>query len=101
LPRRPRPGGRRFTPKQRRKERKRSTPSQRGPSAVVTPRETPEAPRHTDVAAGGSPVATTSSKPAVRHISKDYTYIFGELRRIAIILSVIVAGLVAAAVALR
>jgi hypothetical protein len=46
-------------------------------------------------------VATTSSKPAVRHISKDYTYIFGELRRIAIILSVIVAGLVAAAVALR
>jgi hypothetical protein len=61
----------------------------------------PEAPRRADAAAGGSPVATTSAKPAVRHIGKDYSYIFGELRRIAIILSVIVAGLVAAAVVLR
>jgi hypothetical protein len=96
LPKRPRPGGR-----QRRKERRQSTPSQAGPSPVVTPRETPEAPRRADVAAGGSPVATTSTKPAARHIVKDYSYVFGELRRIAIIVGVIVAGLVAAAVALR
>ncbi len=46
-------------------------------------------------------MATTSSKPAARHIAKDYSYVFGELRRIAIIVGVVVAGLVAAAVALR
>jgi hypothetical protein len=96
LPKRPRPGGR-----QRRKERRRLTPSQPGPSAVVTPRETPEAPSRADVPAGGSPVATTSTKPAARHIARDYSYVFGELRRIGIIVVVIVAGLVAAAVALR
>lgn len=101
MPKRPRPGGRRFASKQRRRERKQPTPSQAGPSPVVTPRETPEAPRRADVAAGGSPVGTTSTKPAARHIAKDYSYVFGELRRIAIIVGVIVAGLVAAAVALR
>ncbi|GAF71522.1 unnamed protein product [marine sediment metagenome] len=67
----------------------------------MTPREAPEAPRRADVAAGGSPAATTSTKPAARHIAKDYSYVFGELRRIAIIVGVVVAGLVAAAVALR
>ncbi|MGA9350394.1 MAG: hypothetical protein WBW48_16550 [Anaerolineae bacterium] len=101
MPKRPRPGGRRFAPRQRRKERRELTPSQAGPSAVVTPRETPEAPRRADVPAGGSPVATTSTKPATRHIAKDYSYVFGELRRIGIIMLGIVAGLVAAAIALR
>jgi len=101
LPKRPRPGGGRFASKQRRRERKQSTPSQAGPSPVVTPRETPEAPRRADVAAGGSPAATASPKPAARHIAKDYSYVFGELRRIAIIVGIVVAGLVAAAVALR
>ena len=96
MPKRPRPGG-----KQRRRERRQSTPSQAGPSPIVTPREAPEAPRRADVAAGGSSVATTSTKPAARHIAKDYSYVFGELRRIAIIVGVVVAGLVAAAVALR
>jgi hypothetical protein len=101
LPKRPRPGGRRFAPRQRRKERRGSAASQAGPSAVVTPGETPEASRRADVPAGGSPAATTSTKPAARHIAKDYSYIFGELRRISIIVLVIVAGLVAAAIALR
>jgi len=76
-------------------------PSQAGPPLIATPGETPEAPRRADVPAGGSSVATTSTKPAARHIAKDYSYVFGELRRIAIIVLVIVAGLVAAAVALR
>jgi len=51
--------------------------------------------------AGGSSVATTPTKPAARHIAKDYSYVFGELRRITIIVLAIVAGLVAAAIALR
>jgi hypothetical protein len=46
-------------------------------------------------------VATTSAKATARHIVKDYSYVFGELRRIGIIVLVIVAGLIAAAVALR
>jgi hypothetical protein len=96
LPKRPRPGGRR-----RRKERKQPTPTQPAPSAAVTPREAPEAPPRADVPAGRSPVTTTSAKPTARHIAKDYSYVFGELRRIGIIVLVIVAGLVAAAVVLR
>lgn len=101
MPKRPRSGGRRFIARQRRKERRQSTPSQAGPSLVGRPKETPETPARADVPAGGSSVATTSTKPATRHIAKDYSYVFGELRRIAIIVLVIVAGLVAAAVALR
>jgi hypothetical protein len=50
---------------------------------------------------GGSSVATAPTKPATRHIARDYSYILGELRRIIIIGLVIVAGLVAAAVVLR
>jgi len=101
LPKRPRAGGRRLTARQRRKDRRQSTPSQAGPAPIGAPRETPETPRRADVPAGGSSVAATSTKPAARHITKDYSYIFGELRRIAITMLVIVAGLVAAAVALR
>jgi hypothetical protein len=76
-------------------------PSQAGPSPIDTPSETSEAPRRADVPAAGSSVATTSTKATARHIAKDYSYVVGELRRIAIIVVVIVAGLVAAAVALR
>jgi len=101
LPKRPRSGGRRFAPRRRTKERRRSMPSQAGPSPIVTPKESPEAPRRAEVPSGDSSAATTSTKPAARHIVRDYSYVFGELRRIAIIVVVIVAGLVAAAVALR
>jgi len=101
LPKRPRSGGRRFVARQRRKERKQPMPGQAAPSPTLASRESPEAPRHADVAAGGSSAATTSPKPAARHIVKDYSYVFGELRRIAIIVLAIAAGLVAAAVALR
>jgi hypothetical protein len=63
--------------------------------------EIPEAPRRADVPGSGSTIATSPAKPAARHIVRDYSYVFGELRRVAIIVLVIVAGLVAAAVALR
>ena len=76
-------------------------PSQAGPSPTAAPREIPEAPRRADVPASGSSAASTATKPAARHIAKDYSYVFGELRRIAIIVGVIAAGLVAAAVVLR
>jgi len=76
-------------------------PSEASPAPVGMPREIPEAPRRADVPAGGSSVATASSKPTARHIGRDYSYVLGELRRIIIIMLVIVAGLVAAAVVLR
>jgi hypothetical protein len=76
-------------------------PGEAGPAPVVTPKEIPQAPRRADVATGGFSVATTPAKAAARHIVKDYSYVLGELRRIMILMLVIVAGLVAAAVALR
>jgi hypothetical protein len=101
LPKRPRPRGGRPGPRQQRREPKRSTSSQTDASLAGAPRKTPEAPRRAEVAAGHSSVAVTSSKPATRHIARDYSYVSGELIRIAIIMLVIVAGLVAAAVVLR
>ena len=95
MPKRPRPGGRRFAPRQRPKERKQSVPGEAASTPVGTPAKIPAAP------AGGFSVATTPTKAAARHIVKDYSYVLGELRRIMIIMLVIVAGLVAAAVALR
>jgi hypothetical protein len=65
------------------------------------PRETPERPGHTEVSTATSSAATTPTKTTIRHLAKDYSYVFGELRRIAIIVLVVVAGLVAAAIALR
>ncbi|MCJ7509338.1 MAG: hypothetical protein MUP14_00390 [Dehalococcoidia bacterium] len=101
MPKRPRPGGRRFVPRQRPKERRQSEPGEATPARGVTPARIPEAPRRAAVPAGGFSVATTPTKSAARHIVKDYGYVLGELRRIMIVLLVIVAGLVAAAVALR
>jgi hypothetical protein len=101
LPKRPRSGGKRFAPRQRRKERRQPKPSQAGPSAAPTPRAAPEVPRRAEVPAGGSSVATAPTKPSTRHVARDYSYIPGELRRIIIIALVIMAGLVAAAVILR
>jgi hypothetical protein len=76
-------------------------PSQAGPSPVVTPGEAPAAARRADVPTGGASVGTASTKPAARHIARDYSYVFGELRRLTIIVVAIVAGLIAAAVVLR
>jgi hypothetical protein len=48
-----------------------------------------------------SPSTGTATKAASRHISRDYSYVPGELKRIAITVGVIIAGLVGAAIALR
>ena len=48
-----------------------------------------------------SPSTGTAAKTASRHIGRDYSYVPGELKRIAITVGVIVAGLVAVAIALR
>ena len=48
-----------------------------------------------------SPSTGTAAKTASRHIGQDYSYVPGELKRIAITVGVIVAGLVAVAIALR
>jgi hypothetical protein len=42
-----------------------------------------------------------ASKTASRHVSRDYSYVGGDLRRIAITMGIIVVGLIAAAIALR
>ncbi|MGD0204896.1 MAG: hypothetical protein ABSB57_00380 [Dehalococcoidia bacterium] len=76
-------------------------PGEAAPAPVVTPKELPQAPRRAGVPTGGFSVATTPTKAGARHIVKDYSYVLGELRRIMILMFVIVAGLVAAAVALR
>ena len=76
-------------------------PGEAGPALGATPTKLPQAPRRADVPTGGFSVATTPTKAAARHIGKDYSYVLGELRRIMILMLVILAGLVAAAVALR
>ena len=47
-----------------------------------------------------SPTAM-ATKAAPRHISRDYSYVPGELKRIAITMGVIIAGLIGAAIVLR
>ena len=68
-------------------------------SSVVSPGETSEraepAPRRV------STTTTAASKTASRHIIRDYSYVRGELGRIAITMGAIIAGLIAAAIALR
>jgi hypothetical protein len=48
-----------------------------------------------------SPSTGTATKAASRHISRDYSYVPGELKRIAITMGVIIAGLIGAAIVLR
>jgi hypothetical protein len=43
----------------------------------------------------------TAAKTASRHITRDYSYVRGELTRIVITMGVIVAGLIGATIALR
>ena len=100
-PRINRSGGKRSGARQRRKERGRSAPGE-VLSAPAAPRtETPTAPSHGQARASSPAVALSSPKPAARHIGRDYSYVFGELRRIAIVVGIVLAGLVVATVALR
>ena len=48
-----------------------------------------------------SPSTGTATKAASRHISRDYSYVPGELKRIVITVGIIIAGLIGTAIALR
>lgn len=67
--------------------------------SVATPAEAAEPARRSPgrVATATAPAAKTAS----RHISRDYSYVGGELRRIAITMGIIVAGLIVATLLLR
>ena len=97
MPRRRRTRGRRPRETQ---EREASSPPEARPAlSIVAREETEEAPQR--AARRISPSTGTATKAASRHISRDYSYVPGELKRIAITVGVIIAGLIGAAIALR
>lgn len=75
------------------------SPKARPALSVVSPAKAGEraeaAPRRVS-----APTAT-ATKTASRHITRDYSYVRGELTRIVITMGVIVAGLIGATIALR
>ena len=99
MPRRRRARGRRpRAPEQR--EQEASPPAEARPAlSVVRPAETGE--RAEAASRRVAAPTATASKTASRHIGRDYSYVRGELQRIAITMGVIIAGLVATAIALR
>ena len=96
MPRRRRARGRRPREIQ---EGEASSPPERPALSIVRREEAAEraasAPRRV------SPSTGTATKAASRHISRDYSYVPGELKRIAITVGIIVAGLIGTAIALR
>ena len=98
MPRRRRARGRRPRETQEREREASSPPEARPALSIVAREETTEralAPRRV------SPSTGTTTTVASRHISRDYSYVPGELKRIAITVGIIIAGLVGAAIALR
>ena len=96
MSRRPRPAGR------RRKERKRLPPTPGRPSpTAVAPVESSEPARPAQALSRASSVASSTARAPARHIGRDYSYVLGEVRRIAIIMAIVIAGLIAAAIILR
>ena len=98
MPRRRRARGRRPRATQQREGEAPPPPEGRPALSIVTREEAeerPEAPRRV------SPSTGPATKTASRHISRDYSYVPGELKRIAITVGFIVAGLIAVAIALR
>jgi len=67
--------------------------------SIVTPADVGE--RAEAAQRRASAATATAPKTASRHITRDYSYVGGELRRIGITVGVIVAGLIAAALVLR
>ena len=100
MPRRRRTRGRRPRSAPQR-EGEAPPPAEARPAvSVVAPEETAEHPDR--VPRRASPVTgTAATKTASRHIQRDYSYVPGELKRIAITVGAIIAGLIAAAIALR
>ena len=99
MPRRRRARGRRPRETQEREREASSPPEARPALSIVAREETEEAPQR--AARRGSPSTATATKAASRHISRDYSYVPGELKRIAITVGIIIAGLIGAAIALR
>ena len=96
MPRRRRAGGRRPRTTQQREGEAPRPPEARPTLSVAAPEEAAErASRRV------SPSTGTAAKTASRHISRDYSYVTGELKRIAITVGFIIAGLIGVAVALR
>ena len=97
MPRRRRTRGRR--PRETLEQEASSPPEARPALSIVAREETEEAPQR--AARRISPSTGTATKAASRHISRDYSYVPGELKRIAITVGIIIAGLIGAAIALR
>ena len=98
MPRRRRARGPRSRTTERQREASPLPDAQSALSTVAreeTEEEPERAPRRVSSLTGAAP------KAAPRHISRDYSYVPGELKRIAITVGVIVAGLIGAAIALR
>ena len=99
MPKRRRARGRRPGATQPRQREASPPPEARPALSVVTPEEAAErverAPSRVSAPTPGA------SKTASRHISRDYSYVGGDLKRIVITMSIIVAGLIAAAIGLR
>ncbi|MDP2949616.1 MAG: hypothetical protein Q8P22_08780, partial [Chloroflexota bacterium] len=86
----------------RRKERKRLPPTQGRPSlTIVAPVESPEPARPAQAVPRASSVPSATARAPARHIGRDYSYVLGEVRRIAIIMAIVIAGLIAMAIILR
>jgi hypothetical protein len=98
LPRRRRARGQRSRTTERPREA--SPPPEARPGlSTVAREEIEEQPQRAPRRISSSPGA--AAKTASRHITSDYSYVPGELRRIAITMGVIIAGLIGAAIALR
>ena len=82
------------------RQREASPPPEARPAASTVAREeTEEQPQQAARRVSSSTDAAT--KAATRHINRDYSYVPGELKRIAITVGIIIAGLIGAAIALR
>jgi len=66
--------------------------------SVAAPEEVPP---QVGAARRASSSTSTVAKAAARHISRDYSYVPGELKRIAITVGIIIAGLIVVAIVLR
>ena len=98
MPRRRRTRGQRSRTTERQREA--SPPAEaRSAASTVAREETGEQPQRAPRRVSSS--IDAAAKAAPRHINQDYSYVPGELKRIAITMGVIIAGLVGAAIVLR
>ena len=90
---------RRYQPPARRRKKKRSQPSMPVAPRLVFPpaeppaAEVPEPPR--------APRTAGTETIAGKHVARDYSYVIVELKRVALVIAFIIAGLFVAAASLR